>query len=156
LQGERARHRRPQSVLRPRMGSSSPKQARCSSFRLRLRSLEASRSSSFSLRQCGPSATPVPRAHLDGIVRPLDRPRYKCNDRHVDEGAAVHLDSAKAYFGVWAPRDCPSLQPRIRDAGGRRGLLLGRIRLRRERLASGSQLARLLRADLVSGGRKRA
>lgn len=48
----------------------------------------------------------------------------------------MYLDTAKAYFGVWATRDCPSLQPLVHDASEWRVLLLRRIGLRGTRLAS--------------------
>ena len=73
--------------------------------------------------------------HL-GESEKLDHSRGKCNDRTVYEGAAVYIDSAKAYFGVWAPRDCPSPQPLVQGGTGWRVLLLRRIRLRGEHLAS--------------------
>lgn len=75
---------------------------------------------------------PVRREH---ILELLDHSRRKCNDRTVYEGDAVYLDSAKAFFGVWTPRDWPSFRALFHDASVRRFRRLSLLRLRRERLA---------------------
>jgi hypothetical protein len=40
------------------------------------------------------------------------------------DGAAVYLGIAKAYFGVWSPRDLPSLRAPFQSASARRLLRL--------------------------------